>query len=106
MCSISVILVCQFHLELHKRNSHPNGTPFDAPPPSGSFKAATQQVHGAIIEEFGDLNFNESLGGELSQGGIGLQDVESHHTEEHIDLQEFPWETGELGEIEAAAPVA
>ena len=58
------------------------------------------------MEEFGDLSFNESLEGELSQEETGHQEVPSTHTEVPIDLQEFPWATGEFGDIEAAPPVA
>jgi len=62
-----------------------------------------QHIHNAIVDEFGDPSFDHSLGQDQSQE-IELQDVDSHHHEAVVDLQEFPWATGMSGQ--QAEPVA
>lgn len=52
--SLSVILICRFHIILQMRNAHPN-TSWSLPPVSvGSFPVATQRIHNAVVAEFGD----------------------------------------------------
>jgi hypothetical protein len=53
---LSAIIGCRFHLDLHRRNAHPNtNTSQDIPTLSlGSFHAATQSLHDAVMAEFGN----------------------------------------------------
>ena len=53
---MSVILVCRFHLELQKRNAHPNINTLQsiALTSVGSFHAAARSMHNAVMAEFGD----------------------------------------------------
>ncbi|KAF8579755.1 hypothetical protein K439DRAFT_1620295 [Ramaria rubella] len=103
--SLSVILICRFHLDLQQRNEHPNGSITSHSLPLGSFHAVTERIHRAVVDEFGDLSFNESFGTEASQEDIELQDMQSPSAAAEIDLQEFPWAGGDIGD-EEAGPVA
>jgi len=49
-------------------------------------------IHNAVVEEFGDPSFDDSLGEDFQE--IELQDMHSHHTEAVVDLEEFPWAAG------------
>ncbi|KAF8573381.1 hypothetical protein K439DRAFT_981295 [Ramaria rubella] len=72
--TLSIIMICRFHLELQKRNECPNGTKAS---PSHStlstFRAATERIHQSVMDDFGDLEFNESLGAEASNQNVELQ---------------------------------
>ncbi|KAF8574282.1 hypothetical protein K439DRAFT_1624438 [Ramaria rubella] len=103
--SLSVILICHFHLDLQQRNDYPNGSNTSHPFPLGSFHAVTERIHRAVVDEFGDLSFNESFGTEVSQEDIELQAVQSSSGVAEVDLQEFPWAGGDIGD-EEAGPVA
>ncbi|KAF8579549.1 hypothetical protein K439DRAFT_1620441 [Ramaria rubella] len=104
--SLSVILICHSHLDLQQRNDHPNGSNTSHSLPLGSFHSSvTEMIHRAVVEEFGDLNFNESLGMEASQEDIELQAIQYPSGVAEIDLQEFPWAGGDIGD-EEAGPVA
>ena len=92
---LSVILICYFFLDIRQRNDHLNGTS----QPSlqiGSFHAVVKSIHNAVIEEFGDPSFDESLRGDPLE--IELQDMHSHHTEAVVDLEEYPWAAGMSGQ--------
>ena len=54
--SLSVILICRFHLDLQERNAHPNANTAGGLPTIsiGSFRVASQRMHDAVIAEFGD----------------------------------------------------
>jgi hypothetical protein len=60
-----------------------------------------QHAHNAVVEEFGDLNFNESFGEESSQKDMEFQEVYTKYTEHAIDIADFPWATGENKDLEA-----
>jgi hypothetical protein len=66
LCSLSSIIICRFHLDLQRRNAHPNtNTSPDLPTISiGSFHAATQRIHDAVMAEFGDSNADLPVGTE------------------------------------------
>ncbi|KAF8574279.1 hypothetical protein K439DRAFT_1624460 [Ramaria rubella] len=92
--SLSVIIVCRFHLDLQQRNYHPNGTNSSHTLPLGSFHAVTERIHRAVVYEFGDLSFNESFATEASQQDFELQTIQSANGVAEINLQEFPWAGG------------
>ncbi|KAF8573868.1 hypothetical protein K439DRAFT_1624751 [Ramaria rubella] len=102
---LSIIIICRFHLDLQQRNDHPNGSTTSHSLPLGSFHAVTERIHRAVVDEFGDLSFNESIGTEGSQEDIELQNMQSPSGVAEIDLQEFPWAGGDIGD-EEAGPVA
>ncbi|KAF8486637.1 hypothetical protein JB92DRAFT_1515042 [Gautieria morchelliformis] len=56
--SLSVIVICRCHLALLERVAHPNGT--TAHHPITSFRAAAQQIHNSLVEEFGDPSVSET----------------------------------------------
>ncbi|KAF8573876.1 hypothetical protein K439DRAFT_1553993 [Ramaria rubella] len=105
--SLSIIIICHFHLDLQQRNDHPNGSNTSHSLPLGSSHAVKERIHRAIVDEFGDLSFNESFDTEGSQEDIQveLQAIQSPNGVAEIDLQEFPWAGGDIGN-EEAGPVA
>ena len=52
-----------------------------------------QHFDNAVIEELGDPIFDLSLGEDQAQH-IGIHNMDSHHREAIVDLEEFPWVTG------------
>ncbi|KAF8579753.1 hypothetical protein K439DRAFT_1620294 [Ramaria rubella] len=100
--SLSIIIICRFHLALQQRNDHPNGSNTSHSLPLGSFHAVKERIHRAVVNEFGDMSFNESLG---TEEDIELQAMQSPSGVAEIDLQEFPWAGGDIGDGEAR-PVA
>ncbi|KAF8579746.1 hypothetical protein K439DRAFT_1620293 [Ramaria rubella] len=102
---LSIIIICRFHLDLQQRNNHPNGSNTSHSLPLGSFQAVTERIHRAVVDEFGDLSLNESFGTEGSHEDIELQEIQSSNGVAEIDLQEFPWAGGDIGD-EEAGPVA
>ncbi|KAF8575528.1 hypothetical protein K439DRAFT_1623529 [Ramaria rubella] len=102
---LSTIIICHFHLDLQQRNDHPNGSNTSHSLPHGSFHAVKERIHRAVVNEFGDLSFNESFGTEGSQEDIELQAMQAPSGVAEIDLQEFPWAGGDIGD-EEAGPVA
>ncbi|KAF8583644.1 hypothetical protein K439DRAFT_1617348 [Ramaria rubella] len=103
--SLSAIIICHFHLDLQQRNHHPNGSMTSHSHPLNSFHAVTERIHRAVLDEFGDMSFNESFGTEGSQEDIELQAIQSSNGVAEINLQEFPWAGGDIGD-EEAGPVA
>ncbi|KAF8579115.1 hypothetical protein K439DRAFT_1620801 [Ramaria rubella] len=103
--SLAVILICRFHLDLQWRNDHLNGSNTSHSLLLDSFHAVKERIHRAVVDEFGDLNFIESFGTEGSQEDIALQAVQSPSVVAEIDLQEFSWAGGDIGD-EEAGPVA
>ncbi|KAF8575118.1 hypothetical protein K439DRAFT_1545665 [Ramaria rubella] len=98
---LSTIIICRFHLDLQQRNDYPNGSNTSHSLPLNSFHAVTERIHRAVVDEFGDLSFNESFGTEVSQEDIELQEIQSPSGVAEIDLQEFPWAGGDIGGEEA-----
>ncbi|KAF8579111.1 hypothetical protein K439DRAFT_1620798 [Ramaria rubella] len=103
--SLSLIIICRFHLDLQQRNDHSNGSTTSHSLPFDSFHAFKERIYRAVVDEFGDLSFNESFGTKVSQEDIELQDIQSPSGVAEIDLQEFPWAGGDIGD-EEAGPVA
>ena len=64
-------MTCHFHLILQRRNAHLNGnTSQDLPTISiGSFRAASQRIHDAVMAEFGDSVVNGNAEAEASREG-------------------------------------
>ncbi|KAF8584605.1 hypothetical protein K439DRAFT_1616590 [Ramaria rubella] len=102
---LSVILICRFHLDLQQRNHHPNGSTTSHSHPLRSFHAVTGRIHKAVVDEFGDLSFNESFGMEGSQHGIEMEAIQSPGGVAQTDLQEFTWAGEDIG-VEMAGPMA
>ena len=61
-------------------------------------------MHNAVEEEFGERHSDPSLGASVSEK---IEDQENPElaTDAVIDLHEFPWATGDIGDIGAAVPV-
>jgi len=110
--SLSIVIICHFLLDICHRNEYPNGSTCPSlPVPSGSFQAAANHIQELIMEEFGDIFPDASTSQELPQEGIELQELQSQNVEASvelensmgsapaIDLTEFPWAAGEIGEI-------
>ena len=103
--SLSVIIICRFHLALLERHRHPNGSSSSPSLLGLNFRTVTQRVHNAVVEEFGDSYLSRSLGPEASEGEETQQDPQVTK-EEGIELDEFPWATGCVGDVETTGPIA
>lgn len=80
--------MCRCHFDLLEKNQHGNGTAQSPAHSIGTFRAATQRIHNAIVDEFGD----RSISTETSNTGITSSDaVELEDRSEHNDLDDFPW---------------
>ena len=101
---LSVIIVCRFLLEIRQQNAHPNGTSqTHQASPINSFHAVAQHVGNSVVEEFGDSFFNESFSMPQPQGDtMELQDIIPRGQSEdgRVSLTEFPWATGDIGNLE------
>ena len=73
ICSLSTIIICRFHLDLQEKNAHPNNSRDLSTIAIGSFRAANQQIHDAVMEEFGGSLGDESVEGEAAMDGIELE---------------------------------
>ena len=71
-----------------------------------SFHAVAQRVHNAVVEEFGDLYLTRSLSTGTVEEEIGDRNTTRPATDAGIDINEFPWATGTIGDTETANPVA
>ena len=103
--SLSAIIICRFQLALKERNEHNNVT---SPHLSlkSSFHAVVQRVHNAVVEEFGDLYLTRSLSTGTVEEEMEDQNATRPATDAGIDIKEFPWATGTIGDTETAIPVA
>jgi hypothetical protein len=66
-------MICQFHLDLQRRNARPNLTDSSLGLPTvslGSFHVATRRVHDAVMDEFSDSHADQGVGTEASQEGV------------------------------------
>lgn len=81
-CSLTVIVMCRMHLDLLQRHVHTSSNthlPFYS---MDSFRGARQQIHNAIVDEFGDRDVIGSLAaGTSSSNANELQDPRSSNTE-------------------------
>ena len=91
-CSISTIIICRFHLNL-QRNAHPDSNTSQGLPTIslGSFRAASQRIHDAVMAEFGGSLVVDSVEAEAAGDDIVTPDPDmpSGMTEDGIELEEF-----------------
>jgi len=90
------------------RDQHPNGIS----PLSVSIKiilhGVAQRIHNSVVEEFWESYLDQTSGIGASEAEMEDQPEQDAHqtTDPAIELQEFPWATGNIGDIETAVPVA
>ena len=102
--SLSVIIICRFHLILQERHRHPNGTSSSPSLPGSSFRAAAQRAHNAVVEEFGDSDMSRSVSAKVSEA-VETQEDPQITPAGGIELDEFPWATGCVGDVETAGHI-
>ena len=90
MCSLSTIIICRFHLNLQRKNAHPNSNASqDLPTISiGSFRAASQKMHNVIMAEFGGSLVDENAEAEGSREAVETG-MPAGMTEDGIELDEY-----------------
>ena len=100
-----MIIVCRFQLALKERNDRNNVI---SPHVSlkSSFHAVAERMHNAVVEEFGDLYLTRSLSTGTVEEEMGDRNTTRSATDAGIDINEFPWATGTIGDTETANPVA
>ena len=86
--SLSTTLICRFHLDLQRTHAHPNSS---VPSISlGSFRAAVQSLHDAVVAEFGDpIPGKGHSGSESPNDDVAIPDIPETTTEEEIELGEL-----------------
>ena len=62
-------------------------------------------MHNAVVEEFGDLYLTRSPGGTSEEETEDLNTARQA-TDVGIDIKEFPWANGIIGDTETASAVA
>jgi hypothetical protein len=80
--------MCHFILDMRQWNAHPNGTTH-SPSAINSFHAAAQRAGAAVIEEFGDPLYNESLRESQSSREVSGSVGEPQSTGEGIELADI-----------------
>ena len=63
-------------------------------------------MHNAVVEEFGDLYLTRSLSTGTVEEEMEDRNTTRPATDAGIDITEFPWATGTIGDTETAYPVA
>ena len=63
-------------------------------------------MHNAVVEEFGDLYLTRSPGTGTSAEETEDQNTARPATDVGIDINEFPWANGIIGDMETASAVA
>ena len=103
--SLSAIIICRFQLALKERNERNDNI---SPQLSlkSSFHVVAQRIHNAIVEEFGDLYLTRSLGTGTVEEEMEDQITMRPATDAGIDMNEFPWATGTIGDTETANSMA
>ena len=71
-----------------------------------SFHGVAQRVHNSVVEEFGDSHMNQPTGSVTSDEEMEDQQNTRLTTDAEIDLHEFPWAIGEIGDTRTAGLVA
>jgi hypothetical protein len=95
-----VIIICRFLLDIRQRNEHPNSSP-SLQIPITSFHAATQRFDNMVMQEFGDIAPSESLNEDQT---VEMELQEQHqNTTPAVDISEYPWANGEIGDEEAGS---
>jgi len=106
---VSSILVLRFFLDLREWNAHPNGTSQTQDLPTcSSWKAAVRTLSNAIIEDLGDPEDEALFASQAtSPGSVSRQvlrptasDAENDDSFPTVNLEEFPWAAGRLGDGE------
>ena len=104
------MLVLRFFLELRKRNAHLNGSSRIRHLESvSSFKAVIQSISNAIIEDLGDpenevlfttqaASHRPSVTAQASQPMVA--EVGNSELTHEINIEEFPWITGDFDRVE------
>ncbi|KAF8497365.1 hypothetical protein JB92DRAFT_2987244, partial [Gautieria morchelliformis] len=106
--SLSVIIICRFHLTIKERHSRLNSPSLPSLSFS-SFQAARQTVHNAIVAEFGNPHLSwEDFNAQNLEDNMADQEGEHSHEEAGsagIELDEFPCTTGCPGDAEMAGQI-
>jgi len=106
---ISVILVLRFFLDLRQWNTHPNGTSQTRDlTPCSSWKAVARKFSNSIIEHLGDPEDEALFASQATNpGSVSRQvlrptasDAENNNLYPTVNLEEFPWAAGRLGDGE------
>ena len=63
-------------------------------------------MHNAVVEEFGDLYLTRSLVTGTVEEEVKDRNATRPATDAGIDINEFPWATGTIGDLETANTVA
>ena len=105
MFSLGVIIICRFHLTLKGRGQSSNESSSSTPHTLTSFRAATARFHNAVVAEFEDTYWRQSLSTETSEE-MKHQGKQQMTTEAVLELQEYPWATGYMEDIETSGSVA
>ena len=89
--SLSVIIICGFHLDLQRNAQLNTNSSQDLPTISlGSFRAASQKMHDTVMAEFGGSLVDESVEAEAAADDIVTPDPDmSSGMTEGIELEEF-----------------
>ena len=90
--SLSVILICRFHIDLQRAHVHPNASNSRSVSSIslGSFRVAIQSIHDAVMAEFGDpIPRRDQSEGESPKGDIIIADIAGANTDKEIKLTEL-----------------
>ena len=93
--SLSVVLICRFHLDLQRTHAHPNSSSSRNIPSIslGSFRAAVQSIHDAVLAEFGDPIPERVQSGSDSPNEAEIPYIPEATTNEEIELTEVRSQT-------------
>ena len=90
--SLSIILICRFHLDLQMIHAHPNYSDSGGIPSISleSFRAATQSLHDTVLAVFGDPIPKRDLpASESPTGDDVIPDIPEAITDEETELGEL-----------------
>lgn len=99
-------------LALRDKAVNPNGSAIAQLPHISNFRFAVNSLHSVIDEEFGDPLFQTHHEMRLASIAeeIALEDLDTVHATvtvtEPIDIEEFPWATGEIEIVEREREVS
>ena len=101
------MIVCRFHLTLQDRNKHAQSSISSSEFVITSVHDAAQMMHDAMVEQFGEHHSNPSLG---AASGVSAEEIEDQQnpesaTDAGIDIHEFSWATGDIGDVGAVGLV-
>jgi hypothetical protein len=99
-----VIIICRFHLTLQERHNqlHSPSLPTLS---LTSFHAVRQTVHNAIVAEFGNPHLSQDFSAETLEDGVTGQEPTEEARPAGIELDEFPWATLGIGEVDMVGPI-